>query len=108
MYLTFRYFDLRISLNKSDGKYYFVHGLYCDEIIGPLQDFNDFLNAHPKEVVIFDFQHFYEFSEVDHRNLGLILTTIFGGKFYRRTIDANFISECTLADGFDKKKQVCL
>ena len=77
-----RYFDLRISLQLHDNKFYFVHGLFCDEIHGPLGEIKRFLDTHPSEFVIFDFQHFYEFADKDYAVLADKINEIFGNKIY--------------------------
>lgn len=79
-----RYFDLRISTNVTDDNFYFVHGLFCEEITRPLQDMCDYLDAHPNEFVIFDCQHFYNFNEGDYERLENLLRKIFANRFYTR------------------------
>uniref|UniRef100_A0A5K3EV15 PLCXc domain-containing protein n=1 Tax=Mesocestoides corti TaxID=53468 RepID=A0A5K3EV15_MESCO len=70
-----RYFDMRIAMrtpgcvastsNSSlevQSCFYLVHGLYAKRVDEELQVINSFLKTHPKEVVIVDFQHFYDFN----------------------------------------------
>lgn len=44
-----RYFDLRIA-TRDDDEIYFVHGLYADNVRGPLDEIKSFLETHPREV----------------------------------------------------------
>ena len=44
-----------------------IHGLFGDEIIAILSDINAFLDEHPGEIVILDFQHIFEFQTDDHK-----------------------------------------
>ena len=46
-----------------------IHGLFGDEIIAILSDMDAFLEEHPGEVVILDFQHIFDFQKVDHQYL---------------------------------------
>ncbi|XP_017888040.1 PI-PLC X domain-containing protein 2 [Ceratina calcarata] len=69
-----RYLDLRVATKPTDKRIYFVHGLYGSRIYEPLQEIAQWLSSHNKEIVILDFQHFYLFTEEDHRHL---IDTIF-------------------------------
>ncbi|KAF5291415.1 hypothetical protein FQR65_LT01726 [Abscondita terminalis] len=72
-----RYFDLRVATKPGCVYPYFVHGLYGDEVTSALSDIHNFVDAHPKEVIILDFQHFYAFTQESHRNLITLIDTIF-------------------------------
>lgn len=50
-----RYFDLRLSTKVGTDELYFVHGLYGDDVRGPLNDILNYLETHPREVRIFIF-----------------------------------------------------
>lgn len=63
-----RFFDLRVAWNERDQRIYYVHGLYCEEITQSLGDIMNFLQEHPGEFVIIDFQHFYNFH-IEHHQL---------------------------------------
>jgi len=54
-----RYLDMRPGYCQEDDDFYFVHGLYGPRIADMLIDLAQFLDEHPKEVVILDFNHFY-------------------------------------------------
>lgn len=75
-----RYLDLRVATNPRDQDIYFLHGLYGSKIYPPLKSIADWLAEHANEVVILDFQHFYLFSEADHRRLTETIIQIFRGK----------------------------
>ena len=64
-----RYFDLRVATKSNDENVYFLHGLYGAEVSQPLNDVADWLSNHPHEVIIIDFQHFYNFTEDHHESL---------------------------------------
>ena len=75
-----RYFDLRVALHKKKGTFNYVHGLYGAEVKPILEEVNTFLDAHSQEVVILDFNHFYDMEESDHHKLLGIITDVFGAK----------------------------
>lgn len=60
-----RYFDLRVIHRESDDLFYFVHGQYAKELLTELFNIRLFLQEHPKEVIILDFNHLYCFSQPD-------------------------------------------
>ncbi|XP_076241487.1 PI-PLC X domain-containing protein 2 isoform X2 [Calliopsis andreniformis] len=84
-----RYLDLRVATKPTDGDIYFLHGLYGSKIYQPLQQVAEWLSSHSNEIVILDFQHFYSFSEMDHRHL---VDTIF--RIFPRKL-------CPVASSFD-------
>lgn len=77
-----RYLDLRICMHPKSHNFYFVHGLYCEEITEPLRTIQKFMTEHPQEFIIFDCQHFYNFSNGDYDRLNKIFNKIFQDKFY--------------------------
>lgn len=81
-------------MHSENFNFYFVHGLYCEEITEPLQQIRQFMDAHPNEFIIFDCQHFYNFSNGDYARLNKILLKIFEGKCY--TSDDGALNKCTL------------
>ncbi|KAJ3615799.1 hypothetical protein Zmor_008627 [Zophobas morio] len=94
-----RYFDLRISTKEKDDHFYFVHGLYGDEVAKILDEIKEFLETHPKEVVILDCQHFYAFQQSDHERLMYLLTSTFGHKLlpymsHMEHISLQYMTEC--------------
>ncbi|XP_043265188.1 PI-PLC X domain-containing protein 2 isoform X2 [Colletes gigas] len=84
-----RYLDLRVATKPTNGDIYFLHGLYGSTIYQPLQEVAEWLTSHSNEIVVLDFQHFYSFSETDHRHL---VDTIF--RIFQRSL-------CPIASSFD-------
>lgn len=78
-----RYFDLRVARHK-DNEFYFTHSLLSGRVSAGLSEFADFLPAHPKEIVILDFQHFYSMSPADHDRFASTLSTKFDYKLIER------------------------
>lgn len=72
-----RYFDLRVAMKPGTIDCYFVHGLYGPKVIDGMRDIRKFLNNHSKEVVILDFNHFYNMNDVAHLQLLHMLKDIF-------------------------------
>lgn len=93
-----RYFDLRISTKDGTEQLFFVHGQYSIDVVSVLNDIETFLDTHPKEIVILDCQHFYEFIQRDHNRLMQLLKATFGVKLlpYTPTMEhltLDFITE---------------
>lgn len=99
-----RYFDIRVCLQ--DKEFMLCHGVFSGESIQPLKDINKFLDAHPLEMVILDFQHVYRCQPEDHQRYCQQLVEIFGSKIYSRK--GNVLSKCTLRELEKKGKQVIL
>ena len=75
-----RYFDLRVSTLKGKAELYFVHGLYGAEVGACLCEIRSWLDKHPKEVVLLDFNHLYEMENTDHEQLVATLLSVFDSK----------------------------
>ncbi|KAK9708818.1 hypothetical protein QE152_g26995 [Popillia japonica] len=93
-----RYFDLRIATKDGTEQLFFVHGQYADDVVSVLNEIENFLDTHLKEVVIIDCQHFYDFTSRDHDRLMQLLKATFGVKLlpYSTTMDhltLDFITE---------------
>lgn len=102
--LFHRYLDLRICMQPKNHNFYFVHGLYCEEITEPLCEIQNFLIEHPNEFVIFDCQHFYNFSNGDYDRLNKIFNKIFQDKFF--TPSEGPLTKLTLDLANSLKKQL--
>lgn len=101
-----RYFDLRLATKNGSDKTYFVHGLYSCCVDAVLNEINEFLLEHPKEVVILDCQHFYEFGPADHEKMMNMLVSVFSTKLIPYAKSMNDISLNSL---YNLKQQVlCL
>lgn len=77
-----RYFDIRTSYH--DAHFMFCHGLYSIDNLQPLDEINAFLETHPHEVVILDFQHVYNCDRSLHQKYCEIVLSIFGMKILSR------------------------
>uniref|UniRef100_A0A672JZV6 Phosphatidylinositol specific phospholipase C X domain containing 2 n=1 Tax=Sinocyclocheilus grahami TaxID=75366 RepID=A0A672JZV6_SINGR len=99
-----RYFDLRVSSKPGEPGHeiYFIHGLFGHKVRDGLNDINNFLTIHKKEVVFLDFNHHYAMSEEHHHYLIKMLKDVFGHKLCR--IDV--VEEITLNYLWDNRYQV--
>ncbi|XP_069101288.1 PI-PLC X domain-containing protein 3-like [Argopecten irradians] len=77
-----RYLDCRVCWSSKTNDFRFLHGLIGATVSACLDEVNVFLEKHPKEVVILDFNHFYSMSNTDHVNLLTLLTDKLGSKMY--------------------------
>ncbi|CAH1128948.1 unnamed protein product [Ceutorhynchus assimilis] len=100
-----RYFDLRICKNYDNNKLRFCHGMYSTKVTSVMQDILVFLNGHPKEVVILDCQHFYNFTDTIHLELIHYFYDTFGEKLIPYQSNMDFL---TLANLTNQRKQVLL
>lgn len=76
-----RYLDLRVAYYKKDKKLYLCHGLNGKTVEYELKQIRAFLDAHPKEILILDFNHFYYNENEDlHDQLTQLLEDNFEGK----------------------------
>lgn len=98
-----RYFDIRTN-RREDGRFMFCHGLYACEDLQPLEEINSFLNSHPKEVVILDFQHVYNCDREEHQKYCNLIISIFGKKILPR-INTD-LAQCSLESMTRKGQQV--
>lgn len=73
-----RYFDFRVASRKQSDKIYFIHGLYGMTVEDGVNEIMSFLRNHKKEVVMLDFNHFYEMSHEQHLQLLKTLAEIIG------------------------------
>ncbi|XP_070494897.1 PI-PLC X domain-containing protein 3-like [Chironomus tepperi] len=101
-----RYFDLRMSTSIDDDKFYFVHGVYCDEVTNPLEEIRNFLIDHPKEFVILDCHQFYDFEPYHHQKFSDLLLQLFGTRIYERNAYEKDFSNLTLCRALNLHKQV--
>lgn len=93
-----------MSMNAKDNRFYFVHGLFCEEITKPLQRIRDYLDEHPGEFIIFDCQHFYDFNDDDYERFENILRAIFLNRFYTR--NDGHLEDLTLNRAHSMKRQL--
>ena len=76
-----RYLDLRVALRKEDNQFRVLHGLYGIAIEEALEDVKRFMVKHPKEIVILDFNHFYNMDCTAHQRLADTLLAMFSEIF---------------------------
>lgn len=103
---SYRYFDLRICMCLKDNNFYFVHGLYCEEIRKPLEEMASYLDEHPQEFIVLDCQHFYNFADGDYNRLEKIFRQVFQSKFFTRS--AGDLKDLTLSRANGLKKQLII
>ncbi|KAG9351409.1 hypothetical protein JZ751_022659, partial [Albula glossodonta] len=99
-----RYFDLRVSSKPGEpgNEVYFIHGLFGHKVRDGLNEINDFLNSHTKEVVFLDFNHHYAMGKEHHMYLIAMLQNIFGHKLCKRKV----VEDITLDYLWENKCQV--
>lgn len=68
-----------MATKPNDANFYTVHALYGDPVMVELVNIKEFLMSHTKEILVLDFQHFYNFLEADHNRLLSILKLLFYG-----------------------------
>lgn len=66
-----------MATKPNDSNFYTVHALFGDPVMKELVNMKAFLVSHAKEIIVLDFQHFYNFSEADHNRLSLVLKSLF-------------------------------
>lgn len=72
-----RYLDLRVALRPKDGMFRVVHGLYGAPLTDIMEQVKRFITECPKEIIILDFNHFYNMSPTDHLKFANTITTTF-------------------------------
>ena len=95
-----RYLDLRIT--KLRGAVYGEHGLYTRQLKRYLKEIREFLEAHPKEVIILHFQSLNQLERSDKRHLVTNLFQTFGACLARSGVPGL----TTMASLWKNKKQV--
>ncbi|MBL8515824.1 MAG: hypothetical protein JNM76_02550 [Betaproteobacteria bacterium] len=72
-----RYFDLRPAPDGVELR--FAHSLFGDLVLPAIDAVSAFLDSHPLEIVILDFQHFFAMGDAEHdRLLGHLQHTLAG------------------------------
>ena len=79
-----RYLDLRVAFNNQTCRIHVLHGLYGECISLCLERMHFFLDCHPKEVLLLDFNHFYNMEPVHHMQLIKLLQRAFKGLLFKR------------------------
>ncbi|KAL8565821.1 hypothetical protein ACOMHN_000789 [Nucella lapillus] len=60
-----RYLDLRVAHRAHTDELYLIHALYGPTVSASMEQVKSFLEEHEKEVVLLDFNHFYN-MELEH------------------------------------------
>ena len=89
-----RFFDVRTSYDTVTDTFRIIHMLWSVGVEQEMLKIDEFLDNHPGEVVILDFNHFYQMTPQLHRRFIDSLLSIFGMKI----ISSKFwkISDLTL------------
>lgn len=74
-----RYFDLRVVLSGRD--YWLCHSMYSVKLSVAIAQIQAFLNQHPKEIVILDFNHLFQMDDAAQNDpLVKMLIDAFGNR----------------------------
>lgn len=74
-----RYLDLRVA-SYGEDQFYTCHGVYCVDVETVLDEIKQFLDGHPKEIVILDFNHLYDMTPKHHELLATRIVKKMGPK----------------------------
>ncbi|WP_445494364.1 phosphatidylinositol-specific phospholipase C domain-containing protein [Photorhabdus sp. SF281] len=77
LYAGIRYFDLRVAINNGPC---ICHSLFSTSVADVLDQVKNFIDKHQSEIIILDFNHFYELSANDHNDLANLIENILGSK----------------------------
>jgi hypothetical protein len=96
-----RYLDLRVS-RRSGNDMYIVHGMYAENVNVVIDAVHTFVTNNDKEIVILDFNHFYEMTTDSHNALVSKLISTFGDILAPRS----FTVDATVNDLWAKRQRV--
>lgn len=99
---------MRLALNERDHRLYFVHGVFCEAINEPFKELCIFLDQHPQEFVILDFQHFYDFDTHHHQELIGCIMKFFSNKLFTRNEDDSNLRQLTLSNAQANGQQIVI
>ncbi len=99
-----RFLDLRVSSKPDSDELYFSHGLYAHPVKEGMAQVADFLHSHTKEIVLLDFNHFYDMSLHQHEYFVNLLLEIFGSKL----VPLLDMESVTLHELWDNQLQVII
>ncbi len=109
--LGIRYLDLRVekSAKAAAPGYRIVHSVLFGEVGSVLQEVADFISAHPKEIIILDFQAIEEFNgAADHTAFKqLVLAKIPNARIVEHDRN-NQSQDMTIGDMWAKNQQVII
>lgn len=108
-----RYFDLRVGpyMWYEDGEVKIeetnlrtMHGVYGEDMDTIIEDLKHFVIQNPKEIVILDFQHFYEMTDTSYQYLINQLTATFSDQL----ISMTELKSATLEELWNINKQLVI
>ena len=98
-----RYLDLRVC-RRSGNDMYIVHGMYAENVNVVIDAVHTFVTNNDKEIIILDFNHFYEMTTGSHNALVSKLISTFGNVLAPRS----FTVDATVNDLWAKKQRVII
>ena len=101
-----RYFDIRVGYLLDRNDFFFIHGCYGHAISDDLQKMKQFLDSHPKEVLIIDFNHFSSFTDEIHEVFANLVLQHFDDLFYPYDGNQASLDKLSLKNFWDANKQV--
>lgn len=110
--LGIRFLDLRIAKKPGRSrKLFFAHGVYTLMTVKEaLEELADWLDAHPREVVIISCSHFESLTDSDHSDLVEYIIGLFGPKLCssqeRPTLSSCWLRGQQLIVSYDNKQMV--
>ena len=75
-----RYFDFRVSTKPGTDSLHFLHALFGATVESGLREIDEFLSEHPREIILMDFNHFYDMDEESHKRLLHLIEKLFKRK----------------------------
>ena len=97
---------MRVGYLVDRNDFFFVHGCYGYAIADLLKEMKVFLDSHPKEVLIVDFNHFYSFTDEIHERFTSLVLQQFNNLLYPCDGNQASVDKLSLKDFWDSKKQV--
>jgi len=76
-----RYFDLRVAQNNH-SELYIVHGKYSIPVVSLLDAVASFSDKNPYEIIILDFNHFYQMDSSSHDYLANLINQKIGNRLF--------------------------
>ena len=98
-----RYLDLRVAYVPKTNDFNVVHGLYGSSYTAVFEEINYFLDSHPKEIVLLDFNHLFNFTKDAQVLFVSQIMKSFGKKLYG---PGKLGTESSINDIWSKSQQV--
>lgn len=99
-----RYLDLRIAYNSSKHQFYICHGKYGAPFAEILLQLKTFFDEHPKEIVLLDFQHFFNMRNHEHASLIHQIQANIGAKALQPSVGVHV----TIGELWEQNKQAII